>query len=49
MEICRNCGEPLTEEQLEAEEEFCSNDCRHESECDDNAAAWFEDAAYGRD
>jgi len=28
---------------------FCSPDCAHEARCENRAAAWFEDAAYGRD
>jgi len=28
---------------------FCCASCAREARCDDQAARWFEDAAYGRD
>lgn len=36
-------------DELEEGDVFCSPDCAHETRCEAKEAAWFEDAAYGRD
>lgn len=49
MDKCVMCGGPLTEEQMDHGEKFCSRECEWEVDCANAEATWFEDAAYGTD